>query len=205
MAGNLFRKDIKAETGREWEDWIRVLDEDNAATYSHDGLTAYLQEVHTASDKWAPLIAAMYGQKLGRKPVGQTAAVGFNIGVRKTAAIPKERIWSYLLSPAGLKLWIGDIFSLPLVVGSEFKSNDGTTGKLGVVKPYEKLRMSWQRKDWDKPSTLQIYLLSPSKGKTTVSFHQEKLEDLYMREMMRLHWEKTLDTLLQETTKERDL
>jgi uncharacterized protein YndB with AHSA1/START domain len=76
-----------------------------------------------------------------------------------------------------------------------FKSKEGISGKLSVVKFQEKLRMSWQRKEWDNPSTLQIYLASTSANKTTIAFHQEKLDDLYMRQVMKDHWEQVLDAI----------
>ncbi|MBP1994462.1 SRPBCC domain-containing protein [Paenibacillus eucommiae] len=202
MAGTLFRKAVEKETGYSWDQWVSILNEDCGEAYSYEQLIDYLQEIHTVDAKWLPIIAAMYEQKLGRKPVGQTAAVGFQIGVRRTADVSKEQIWNYMLSPDGLKLWIGVLPSLPLQAGSQYKSEDGTFGRLGVIKPYEKLRMTWQRKDWDKPSALQIYLLTTKTKKTTISFHQEKLDDLYMREVMKLHWEEVLDKIIHQTQKE---
>lgn len=82
-----------------------------------------------------------------------------------------------------------------LQVGYRFVSTEGTFGELRVVKPYEKLRMRWQRREWENPSTLQIYLLSRRLDRTTISFHQEKLDDAYMREVMRLHWEEVLSKI----------
>jgi uncharacterized protein YndB with AHSA1/START domain len=66
---------------------------------------------------------------------------------------------------------------------------------LTVVIPQQKLRMTWKRLQWDSPSRLQIYVLDAKSGKTTVSFHQEMLEDVYMREMMRRHWENAAEKL----------
>ncbi|MFD0716004.1 SRPBCC domain-containing protein [Paenibacillus sp. GCM10027626] len=205
MAGALFKKDIEAETGVSWENWIALLKEDCGRAATNDEIEAYLQEVQKVNDTWIPIIAAMYGQLLGRKPVGQTAAVGFNIGVRRTVPVPRERLWDFLVSPEGMKLWIGDVAPFLLQVGSRFASREGTSGKLGVVKLHEKLRMSWQRHDWDSPSTLQIYLLPAAAGKTTISFHQEKLDDLYMREMMRRHWDEVIIRILAQTNTKEDL
>ncbi|MEK8129953.1 SRPBCC domain-containing protein [Paenibacillus filicis] len=198
MPGQVFRRDIERETGKAWEQWLQWLEEDCGPGYSYDELTRYVQEVREADAKWAPILAAMYEQSLGRKPVGLTKNVGFNIGVRKTASLAKERLWSYLVSPDGLKLWIGDAEPFPIEVGSTFASKEGVTGRLSVVKPEEKLRLSWKREDWEHPSTLQIYVLPAVTGKTTVSFHQEKLDDLYMRHMMKQHWEQVADSLIRE-------
>ncbi|WP_235941618.1 SRPBCC domain-containing protein [Paenibacillus puerhi] len=203
MPGQVFRRDIERETGAPWEQWLQWLEEDAAQRYSYDELTGYLQEVRGAGLRWAPIIADMYRQQQGHKPVGQTIAVGFNIGVRKTAALSREQLWHYLISPDGLKLWIGEVEPFNLEAGTVFESKEGVSGKLSVVKPYEKLRLSWQRPDWEHPSTLQIYLLPTKTGKTTISFNQEKLDDLYMRHIMKRHWEEAAERMLQEAGQTR--
>ena len=71
-------------------------------------------------------------------------------------------------------------------------SAEGVSGDLTVVLPFEMLRMTWKRPDWDRPSRLQIRLLPAASGKTTVAIRQEMLEDVYIRELMRLFRDKTL-------------
>jgi len=69
------------------------------------------------------------------------------------------------------------------------------TGKIAVIRPLHRLRTTWKRPEWDRPSRLQITLLSTNTGKTTVAIHQEMLEDVYLRELMRRHWEATLNRI----------
>lgn len=64
----------------------------------------------------------MYGQMLGRTPVGVTKDAGVQIGVRKTVAMKKEQIWNILTSPPGLSLWIGNVSEFELRKGYEFQS-----------------------------------------------------------------------------------
>ncbi|UQZ85080.1 hypothetical protein SK3146_04363 [Paenibacillus konkukensis] len=125
------------------------------------------------------------------KLVGKTKDAGFQIGVRRTLPITKEEAWERLMSPDGLKLWLGDIDELKLEKGQLYGTSDGSSGEVRVVKPQEQLRMTWQRKGWEQPSTVQIRLLSASTG-TTVSFHQEKLADSAVREEMKLRWERAI-------------
>lgn len=136
----------------------------------------------------------------GRKPVGQTASVGFQIGVRRTFPITREDAWHFLTSQEGLRLWLGDIETLELVAGHKYQSKDGTSGELRVVKPFEQLRMTWKKKEWEKPSTLQIRILPGSADKTTISFHQEKLEALNIREEMKSRWEAVLSNVMEKTS-----
>jgi len=133
----------------------------------------------------------------GQKPVGLTAAAGFQVGVRRTLPVTQEEAWCLLTSPHGLSLWLGEVESLELVRGTAFATREGNHGELRVVKPLHQLRMSWQRAGWIASSTLQIRLLPTKQGGTTISFHQEKLKDLYAREQMKAHWEQVLHRLME--------
>jgi uncharacterized protein YndB with AHSA1/START domain len=195
MAGKQFMLDVHKETDKSWEEWISLLEEDCGKSCTFDQLVDYLREVQVLEEKWVPVIASMYEQRLGRNPVGLTKDVGFQIGVRRSLPLSKEEAWDFLTSREGLKLWIGDLESLPMQAGSVFHSKEGVTGKLRVVKFQEKLRLSWKREEWDNPSALQIYLLASDTKKTTIAFHQDKLDDLYMRQVMKDHWEHVLNVI----------
>jgi len=195
MAGSIFRQDVQEATGFAWSDWVGKLDGTVDRTWSNEQIKNHIVEQYGVTGEWAEWIALLYGQLLGRIPVGVTKDAGVQIGVRKTLAASRERVWDFLVSEAGMKLWIGDVRPFPLQVGQTFESEDGVTGKLTVVIPQQKLRMTWKRLQWDSPSRLQIYVLDAKSGKTTVSFHQEMLEDVYMREMMRRHWENAAEKL----------
>ncbi|USB33156.1 SRPBCC domain-containing protein [Paenibacillus sp. YPG26] len=126
------------------------------------------------------------------KIVGQTASAGFQIGVRRTLPISPEQAWAYLTSAEGLKLWIGTLARPSFSEGETFHAAEGISGQFRVVRPSAQLRLRWGKKEWEKPSTLQIRLLSSQPGKTTISFHQENLDHPATREQMKLHWEGVL-------------
>ncbi|OPA76220.1 ATPase [Paenibacillus selenitireducens] len=132
-----------------------------------------------------------------RKPVGLTASAGYQVGVRRTFALSREQVWSVLTSAAGMQLWLGDVVPFDVQAGASFESRDGLRGTLRIVKPYEQIRMAWQRQHWNNPSTLQIRLIEGGANKTTVSFHQEKLQDPITRAEMKEHWDDTLSKLLE--------
>ncbi|WP_053373157.1 SRPBCC domain-containing protein [Paenibacillus sp. FJAT-27812] len=130
--------------------------------------------------------------------LGQTASAGFQIGVRRTFPISQEQAWALLISPVGLKLCLGDISDLKLEVGHPYTTKEGIFGELRVVKPLHQLRMTWQRKTWESPSTVQIRIIPNPKsaGKTVISFHQEKLKDANERENMKRYWEEAAAKIL---------
>ncbi|MCC3374532.1 SRPBCC domain-containing protein [Cohnella sp. REN36] len=124
---------------------------------------------------------------------GQTAAAGFQVGVRRTYPISQTEAWDLLFSPEGLRLWLGELPALELEKGYRYETLEGTTGELRVVNPPEHIRLTWQPKGWGQPSTLQIRFLPSTSGpdRTTISFHQEKLSDAHAREAMKSRWEET--------------
>ncbi|GMK48942.1 hypothetical protein PghCCS26_60720 [Paenibacillus glycanilyticus] len=132
------------------------------------------------------------------KIVGKTASAGFQIGVRRTLPVSPERAWAFLTSAEGLKLWIGSVKNLEIEAGETFQSAEGISGELRIVKPRQQLRLKWTKPGWEKPSTLQIRLISSGPEKTTVSFHQENLDHAATREQMKLHWEDVLNVMLQK-------
>ncbi|WP_261800132.1 SRPBCC domain-containing protein [Paenibacillus sp. PAMC21692] len=132
--------------------------------------------------------------------VGQTASAGFQIGIRRTLPISPEQAWAFLTSSEGLKLWIGTVSFRKLKEGETFISEEGITGQFRVVKPPRQIRLKWGKTGWDKPSTLQIRLLSDKPDRTTISFHQENLDHPGTREQMKLHWEDVLNAVREKTS-----
>ncbi|MGO4541889.1 SRPBCC family protein [Paenibacillus sp. 2TAB19] len=131
------------------------------------------------------------------KPVGKTASVGFQIGVRRTLPITPEQAWSFLTSPEGLRLWIGTVSGLSFKEGETFTSEEGITGQFRVVKPEKQLRLKWGRNDWEKLSTLQIRLIPIKPDRTTISFHQENLDHSGTRDQMKQFWENALNEMIE--------
>jgi uncharacterized protein YndB with AHSA1/START domain len=69
------------------------------------------------------------------------------------------------------------------------------TGEIRVVKPGDRLRLTWQPKDWPAPATLQLTLSESGTGKTAITAHLEKLPDAAARDAM-AHWRAALERLV---------
>lgn len=133
--------------------------------------------------------------------IGQTKSVGFQIGVRRTFPISQEQAWALLTTTEGVRTWLGESTSVIFEPGHKYHSKTGS-GEIRIVKPLEQLRLTWQKEEWSKPSTVQIRILPKGGNKTTISFHQEHLSDQTVREEMKGHWESVLD-LIKERVQNR--
>lgn len=103
-----------------------------------------------------------------------------------------------------MKLWLGNVSPFAFNEGEIFTSDEGISGQLRIIKPYRQLRLKWGKKDWEKPSTLQIRLLSNHPDRTTISFHQENLDNPITREQMKQYWEDVLSAIRQKTSTVND-
>ncbi|KQL33655.1 SRPBCC domain-containing protein [Psychrobacillus sp. FJAT-21963] len=127
-----------------------------------------------------------------RRIVGQTKTAGFQVGVRRTFPISQEKAWELITSEEGLKLWLGESTNVFLKPSQKFVTKT-VTGQIRVVKTQQQLRLTWQKVEWLKPSIVQIRFIPRDSNKTTISFHQENLNDSITREKMKVYWEKVLD------------
>ncbi len=120
------------------------------------------------------------------KPVGLTKDQGWQIGVRRTLPIKPVEAWMLLMSPQGLKIWLGTGVT-EFKKGDVYQTNEGTTGDIRSFDAGRMIRLRWQPAGWDFESTVQVRVL-PAKRGTTLSFHHERLQDAEQREKMRTHW-----------------
>ncbi|MGH2350548.1 MAG: SRPBCC family protein [Chloroflexota bacterium] len=127
-----------------------------------------------------------------RTEAGKTADAGYQIGVRRTVPASEERVWAVLLSPAGLRIWLGGVSKLE--EGTRFSFRNGISGEIRVNRPWSHLRLTWQRPDWEAPSYLQVRVL-PARTGATLSFHQDHLRGPAERKEMKAHWEQVVERL----------
>ena len=125
-------------------------------------------------------------------PVGKTKGQGWEIGVRKTFAIGTGRMWEALTTQPGLSYWLGTGVNADFEKGDTYKTTEGTTGDIRSFEAGRLIRMTWQPRDADLSSTLQIRVLPAKKG-STLNIHHEKLLSDEQREVMRKHWSSVID------------
>lgn len=125
--------------------------------------------------------------------IGKTKDVGFQFGIRKTISASTEKVWDFLLSENGLKIWLGELRN-KLELKKEFETKDGITGLLRVSKPNSHIRLNWKPKTWENMSTVQVRVIG-NKNKTAIAIHQEKLLNSEQRNEMRAYWTEIIEEL----------
>ena len=190
---------VKEATGRDWKGWMRALDAAGASELNHKQLVAHLAR-EVESTWWQQSIAVAYEQARGKRVVGETADTGFQVGVVRTLPMSAQELWEWVATQA--ERWLGADATLTLEPGAGYevpkrRGAPGVRGEVRVVKPGQRLRMTWQPDGWRKPATLQLTLMPKARG-VSLHVHMEKLPDAKAREAMREHWSRVLEGLAKE-------
>ena len=187
---------VKEATGRDWKAWMRALDAAGAGELNHKQLVAHLART-VESSWWQQSIAVAYEQARGKRVVGETAATGFQVGVVRTLPLRADELWERVATRP--EEWLGAGATLTLEPGEGYevpgrRGVPGVRGEVRVVKPGQRVRMTWQPDGWKKPATLQLTLVPKTRG-VSLHVHMEKLPDAKAREAMREHWSRVIEGL----------
>lgn len=201
LIGRISSDSLREATGRGWEEWLETLDSAGAADWSHKEIVAYLGREHRGATSawWRQSITVGYEQARGKRAVGQTADTGFQVGVQRSVAATAAEAWELITSRP--ELWLGQGASVTFEEGERYDvpagtGSPGASGEMRVVKPGDRLRLTWQPEGWQEPATIQLTLTETTSGKTAIGAHVEKLPDADAREAMREHWREALERIV---------
>lgn len=185
---------LRGATGRDWREWLVLLDSAGAAQWDHGQTVGHLEREHPeVSSWWRQTLAVGYEQARGKRVVGQTADAGFQVGVQRSVPATAARLWNLIVSRPDL--WLGGGADVDFVRGARY-AVPGARGEIRVVKPGDRLRMTWQPDGWASPATLQLALQTRPSGKTAITVHLERLPDAEAREEMRGRWRRALEQIV---------
>jgi uncharacterized protein YndB with AHSA1/START domain len=187
---------VREATGLSWDEWLEALDEAGAAAWDHKATVAWLADEHGGSTTgwWRQSITVAYEQARGKRVVGETADTGFQLGVQRTVEASASDTWELLVSRP--ELWLGEGVSFGK--GERYETGEAA-GEIRVVRPGDRLRLTWRPTGWEAPATLQLTVQQSRPGKTVVGVHLEKLPDADARDAMRERWRAALDRIEAET------
>lgn len=188
---------IARATGRNWNAWLRFLDDMGVQELDHKGIVAVVAGPGgLANGWWQQSVAIGYEQARDLRVVGQTSGGGYQIGVQKTLPLRPESAWSLLMEGPGRMLWLGEVDKLEFQRGQRYQSRQGHWGEVRSVVVGRRIRLTWHSAELEAPSTLQVTII-PAGENSSVRFHQERLSSLEERERMRQRWREALEGLSQ--------
>jgi uncharacterized protein YndB with AHSA1/START domain len=171
-------ENIRARTGRGWEEWFDLLDDSGAAERSHRDIARWVAEQQGLTPlSWnVQAVAGSYERARGGRAVGQHAD-GFRANVSKTVAVPVERLYDAFLDGSVRDRWLPD----------------------GRLHERTASRPKSARFDWaDGPSRVHVTFMDKGPDKSTVAISHERLADAAERERIKAYWRERTAALQQE-------
>jgi uncharacterized protein YndB with AHSA1/START domain len=119
---------------------------------------------------------------------GRTRDAGWQIGVSRTVDRTVAEVWDFVTSPEGVAIWLGDGVPVSPERGEGYETAAGVRGETRGYRELDRIRLTWQPRDWTHDTTLQLTVSPAGAGRTRLVVHQERLADADERERQRTHW-----------------
>lgn len=163
---------VQAKTGKNWQQWFRVLDREGARDLDHKGIVAIANR-HGAGPWWAQMVTVCYEQERGKRVAHQKPA-GFEISRSKTIAAPANEVFAAFEDKKRRARWLG--------------SDAGYT--IRKATPHKSLRITWI----DGKTSVEVGLYAKG-AKTQAAVQHSKLANAREAERRKAYWSDALDRL----------
>ena len=162
---------VRAKTGRDWKQWVEVLDRAQAPSMKHRDIARHLSQVHAVPAWWSQMVTVGYERIRGLRAVGQRRDGAWEASKSKTYPVPVARLFRAFTDPRTRKRWLPGI---ALAVRTSV--------------PNKSLRISWP-----DGTSLQAYFVA--KGNKGVVAVQHKLSSAQDAKKIKAFWAERLEAL----------
>lgn len=191
-------------TGKNWEQWIGILDEAGAQDWPHREITMLLKNKHKLSPWWQQGVALAYELHHGKRVEGRNLRGEYSTVATKTLPLSSRKAWNLITSEKGMRAWLQPFSPFPWKPGQGFEVDGGIFGEIRTLKPGVRARLTWQEAHWEKPSVVQIHLV-PRKGeKCMMVIQHERIPSAGLKEKLRVQWKKALASLSGESDEAKE-
>lgn len=188
-------KSVLKNTKKNWDQWIQILDDAGARNQTHKEIVAFLKKKYKLMIWWQQLVTSSYEVHIGRKIEGRNDKGEYATVATKTIAITQRKLWNFLMSPAGQKIWLKPLSPMKILLKEQYEAEGGIFGEIRTMKAPDRMRLTWQDSDWDKASVIQLLCHERPNGKTMLGIQHEKLKDLRLKKEMLAYWKEVLNKL----------
>jgi hypothetical protein len=162
---------VKKQTGRDWAQWVKVLDAAHAAEKPHREIAKYVSSLGVG-DWWTQTVTVGYERIRGLRAIGQRRDGKYEANKSRTFAVPVERLFKAFADARQRARW------LPEKV------------KMRSTNANKAMRLAW---DDDTPVQLGFY--AKTADRSSVAVQHSKLPDKATSDRMKALWAERLDAL----------
>jgi hypothetical protein len=96
---------IRRGTGKDWDEWIALLDAWGGTTHCHPEIARHISETYDVNGWWAQGITVGYERARGMRAVHERPD-GFSMNASKTFPVPVERLFAAFVEPDERERWL---------------------------------------------------------------------------------------------------
>lgn len=195
--GAVTTESVFKATGKSWNQWIDILNKAGANTWTHKQITDFLKRKYKLSMWWQQGVSAGYEIFIDKRVPGRTLKGDYSITVTRTFPMAAKKLWQLISSEEGMSLWLRPLSKFKLKVGCSFETEGGAFGEVRTMRAGQRARLTWQEIDWNKSTTVQVWILPRTENKSVLVIQHEKLVDGRLRGPLRSHWEEAVGAVLE--------
>jgi uncharacterized protein YndB with AHSA1/START domain len=170
---------VKKRTGKDWNEWFRLLDDAGAMKMKHKDIAAWLKANHMESAWWSQMVTVGYEQARGIRQKHEKPA-GFEVGRSKTLPVPVSKLYGAWSDARARRRWLGE-------TGLEVRG----------ARANKSMRLTWS----DGETIVAVTFYGKGRGKSQVTVQHTKLKDEAAGERMKRFWGEALDRLYAQLVK----
>ena len=163
---------VKKATGRDWTEWVSMLDAIRAAEKPHGEIAEYVFSLGDVSGWWSQGVTVGYERIRGLRDKGQRRGGSYEANKSRTFAVPIEKLFAAFTNARTRKRWM-DV-SMKVRTANENKTI---------------------RASFDDGTLAQFYFTDKGKGKSSVAVQHQKLADKGTATRAKELWTERLDAL----------
>lgn len=186
--GRVSGESVLKGSGRDWDQWINLLQKAGAESWTHQEMVAFLKKKYKLIPWWQQGVAYGFQVATGRRADGQNLKGLYSVTATGTFPINNRELWKLLCSSEGLEAWLKPLSPFPLEVGQSYECEGGVYGEVRTMKSPVRVRLSWREEDWPKNSSVQIYVGHREGKKSMLAIMHEGLTTALQREQLRTRW-----------------
>lgn len=179
-------------TGRDWDDWIKILNIEGAQHWSYNEISKFLAKKFKLNLWWTNIVAYGYEVHIGRRIDGQNYKGLYAVTVTRSLSHPHLKVWNALMSPEGMQVWLKPLSEVLFIPKNTFEVEGGIFGEVRTMKSPERVRFTWQDTDWEKPTVVQLMVVTRPKDKSLIMIMHESIKTSALREEFRALWKKRI-------------
>lgn len=166
---------IKRQTGRSWDDWVRLLDSHDAVKMSHGAVARLVHDEYGVPGWWSQTVTVGYERLKGLRERGQRLNGAYEASKSKTFNVPVTQLFAACADAAARRRWL-----------------DGVDATVRTATRPKSIRLQWH-----DGTIVALWFTAKGAGKSNLALAHTKLTTKAAMEKAKEEWARRLHALAQ--------